>query len=137
MMPADIKSLILAEQALQSGALVRGVSVEDYVQKIQKSAEFLIHYAADSCLGFVAFYCNDLESKRGYITMVLISEPGRGKGVAKQLVLGVLNTMRSRGYQTCGLEVFRSNHSAYKLYINCGFRVVSEYEEFFKMSVNL
>ncbi|WP_158000317.1 GNAT family N-acetyltransferase [Pseudomonas sp. PAMC 25886] len=137
MLPADIKNLIIAEQALQSGALVRGVSVEDYVQKTQKSAEFLIHYTADSCLGFVAFYCNDFESKRGYITMVLISEPGRGKGVAKQLVIGVLNTMRSRGYQTCGLEVLRSNHSAYNLYVKCGFLVVNETEEVIKMSVNL
>ncbi|AZE60101.1 MULTISPECIES: GNAT family N-acetyltransferase [Pseudomonas fluorescens group] len=133
----DIRSLIFAEQSLQSGMLVRGVSVEEYVQKIQEHAEFLAHYAAQNCLGFVSFYCNDFESKRGYITMVLISESGRGKGVAKQLIFGVLSIMRSRGYRTCDLEVFRSNYSAYNLYIKCGFRIVRESEESFKMSVDL
>lgn len=133
----DIRNLIFAEQNIQSGMLVRSVSVEEYIQKIQEHAEFLAHYAARSCLGFVSFYCNDFESKRGYITMVLVSESGRGKGVAKQLVFGVLNIMRSRGYRTCDLEVFRSNHLAYNLYIKCGFRVVQESEESFKMSVDL
>lgn len=61
----DIRSLIFAEQSLQSGMLVRGVSVEEYVQKIQEHAEFLAHYAAQNCLGFVSFYCNDFEIKRG------------------------------------------------------------------------
>ncbi|QQZ37590.1 GNAT family N-acetyltransferase [Pseudomonas sp. SK2] len=120
----EIDWLVKAEQVAQCGRFIQGVSVDEYLNKIKKSAEFLTHSINGQCAGFVAFYCNDQRGKQAFITLLLVAPDFRGQKVASALLGGVFSLSRSRGFHTCQLEVDIDNCAAIKLYEKFGFRSV-------------
>ena len=126
MLPAEIRSLILDEQRRQGENFINTVSVECYVSKIEKNAEFICHFASGECIGFVAYYCNDPTSKNAFVTLLLVSPEGRGKGVARGLMKAALCILQSRGFERCSLEVKKNNCAALRFYESLGFISVEE-----------
>ncbi|WP_409289041.1 GNAT family N-acetyltransferase [Pseudomonas sp. KCJK8927] len=120
----EIDRLVKEEQAAQRGRFVQGVSIDEYLAKIKKRAEFLTHYIDGRCAGFVAFYCNDPKVSQAFITLLLVSPGFRGKKVASALLGGLLSLARARGFATCRLEVDVENFTAIKLYEKFGFKPV-------------
>ncbi|PKI25878.1 GNAT family N-acetyltransferase [Pseudomonas monteilii] len=120
----DIDCLVRAEQSAQDGRLVQGISIDEYIIKIKEKAEFLFHYIDGRCAGFVAFYCNDPQVKQVFITLLLVAPDFRGRKVASALLGGVFSLARSRGFETCQLEVNNDNVVAVHLYEKFGFRSV-------------
>lgn len=131
----EIKKILIEEQKVQNGKLVKNLSIDQYVEKIKNKANILVHYSNGICLGFIAFYYNS-EAKCGYISMVLISECGRGQGIAIGLLSATLYTMKSRGVTSCALEVLKNNNKAINLYKKLGFCISHEDAEYLKMSVD-
>lgn len=129
----EIDWLVKTEQAAQSGRFIQGVLVDEYLNKIKKSAEFLIHYINGGCAGFVAFYCNDPQAKQVFITLLLVAPDFRGRKVASALLGGVFSLARSRGFATCHLEVNSDNYAAIHLYEKFGFRSVMSEDSRSKM----
>jgi ribosomal protein S18 acetylase RimI-like enzyme len=137
MLPLDLKNLIYVEQLRQDGEFIRGISVDEYIAKIENKAEILIHHVEGSNSGFLAFYCNNYASKEGYIALLLIAESGRGKGLGGELLGSALTIMRHRGFRICNLEVRAGNSSAMKLYARFGFEIVTLSKTNIKMQVRL
>jgi ribosomal-protein-alanine N-acetyltransferase len=59
-----------------------------------------------------------------HITNVAVRPDARRRGVARELLSGVLETGRGRGFKVVVLEVRPSNRQALSLYESFGFRVV-------------
>ena len=121
-----IKALILEEQQRQAGRFINTTDLQAYLQKLDAHAEVLSDTDGARCRGFVAYYCNDLQTRRAFITLVLVSPQDRGSGVGRALVSRVLDVCRERGFASCGLEVRADNAAAIALYESLGFTPVSE-----------
>lgn len=119
----DIQTLIKTEQERQAGLFVETENLNAYLDKIQNNAEFITHYSAGKCAGFVAFYCNDKNKKNAYVTLVLLAPSFRGKGIASSLIRYTLEYCKNNKFEKCELEVRKDNYSAIRLYEICGFRI--------------
>ncbi|GEM_PF-1682859 len=124
--PATIESLIYAEQARQNGLFIEEIDIKQYISKIKNKSEILSYSIEGECAGFVAFYCNNLESREAYITLVLTNPRFRGMGVGKNLLKMTLDSAQKRGFKACALEVRNENQNAIKLYESLGF---SDFEQ--------
>ncbi|MFJ1469503.1 GNAT family N-acetyltransferase [Massilia orientalis] len=134
MLSKDLEDLLRAEHA--SSDLVHNAEIDDYIRKLGERAEILAHYE-NGCNGFVAYYCNDYESKKAFITMVVVRPAMRGKGIARALLQSVLGIMRQRGFTACSLEVGKHNTAAYRLYVDLGFRPSLEKDSSAILSMDL
>lgn len=116
----DCIDLINKEILINKGFL-DGVNLKTYLEKIDEKCEWYKHYYNNELVGFIAFYCNDTYSKKAFITLVLVDSKMRGKGVAKDMLINVLEIVRLEGFVECSLEVNVNNLAAYKLYCKHGF----------------
>lgn len=119
--PDTLESLIFSEQARQNGRFIEGIDINQYISKIKINSEIISHSIEGSCAGFIAFYCNDLERREAYITLVLTNPRFRGMNIAKNLIIMALASAKKRGFKTCSLEVKSDNQNAIKLYESLGF----------------
>jgi len=89
------------------------------------------------CRGFVAFYCNDMNTRKAFISLVMVDPRDRGLGIGQALVDFVFSVARSRGFHSCQLEVLKVNHPAYKLFRSKGFQPVEDRGEIYLMEAGL
>ena len=124
---SDISSLIKEEQKKTEGKFISlDFDLHNYLTKIENKSEIICHVEAGVLVGFVAFYCNDYLTKRAFITLVLVAESGRGKGIANNLLSSALSIMKARSFATCELEVKENNINAIALYNKLGFKLASK-----------
>jgi ribosomal protein S18 acetylase RimI-like enzyme len=126
MLTASMKDMIRAEQASQGGRFVASADLEAYLDKLDTRAEVVAEMENGRCRGFVAFYCNNVQSGRAFITLVLVSPQDRGSGIGRALVSRVLDVCRERAFVACGLEVRSDNTAAMALYSSLGFASVGD-----------
>lgn len=133
----EIEDLIVEEQFNTAGRFISDIPLDLYLEKIKKNAEIVSHYVGGKCAGFVAFYCNDADRKKAFITLVLVSNKYRGKGIANELIKKTLEICVARKFEVCGLDVLSSNESAIKIYKKNGFEEVSINKEIISMKAVL
>ena len=97
---------------------------KNYFLKIDQNAEFLKHYCDQNLAGFIAYYCNNYESKRAFISLVLIDKLYRGKGISKKIFSQLFTLLKEKDFKSCSLEVRRDNVNALNLYKSLGFKSV-------------
>lgn len=95
--------------------------IEDYFSKIDSLSIFEKYYIENNLAGFVSFYCNNEESKEAFITMVLVDKSYRGRKIAKKLLTNVINSIKTKNFSKCSLEVEVKNINAIYLYKKIGF----------------
>lgn len=125
MVADNIKQLIREEQARQSGRFVEGIDLDTYLSRLDARAEIHADFEGARCRGFVAFYCNNTATRKAYITLVLVAPQDRATGLGRTLVTAVLDTCRSRGFTSCGLEVRSDNTAALAMYQSLGFTALA------------
>lgn len=119
-----IVNLIRDEQIRQNGEFVPDKC--EYLRKLAKNAEILSHESQDKCLGFIFFYCNDLNKYSSYITLLMVAPHSRKSGVGAALVRYVLTLTAQREFKVCRLEVKKINVAAIKLYEAMGFSQIED-----------
>lgn len=95
-----------------------------YFYKIDNNCYWTKHYENGKLTGFVAFYCNNLESKQAFITLVLVDSKFRGLNIAIQMLNKVLVCVQFKGFTSCALEVKLDNLNAIKVYQSLGFEKI-------------
>lgn len=120
----EIKDLIDGEQIRQNGNFLS--DSDNYLNKITKKAELLMHNSAGECLGFVFFYCNDPGKFFSYITLIMVAHNSRKMGIGSALVQYVLNQTAQRGFKVCRLEVRKENAIAFDFYQTMGFLKIED-----------
>ena len=126
MLTGPIRQLILDEQARQSGRFIEGVELDAYLRKLDEKAEIHADERDGRCRGFVAYYCNNQQTRQAFITSVVVAPQDRGTGLGRELVRAVLDTCRQRGFTSCRLEVRSDNTAAIAMYSALGFTAVGE-----------
>ena len=137
MLSDQIKLLIMEEQARQEGRFIQNVDMEMYLDKLGAKAEIVSDSIGGRCRGFVAFYCNDMVTKKAFITLVLVDPRDRGLGLGKALTEFALSVAKHRGFIACGLEVNKNNRAAYNMYLSQGFHLVEDRGEMHLLEVGL
>jgi len=122
MLDERVRTLIRDEQA-RTGRFVEGVDLEEYLAKLDARSEVLALTEGSGCRGFVAFYCNDLSTRRAFITLMLVTREDRRTGLGRLLTASVLNIAKSRGFQSCALEVASWNEPARTMFQSIGFSI--------------
>lgn len=125
--------MALEERERQNGEFLPKVNASTYWDKIKNKAEFNVHVVNGEYAGFVAFYCNNEQTKESFITLIMVSPEFRGKKIGAGLVDYVLSVSKSRGFSVCSLEVKKKNKSAISLYQIKGFSISEEREDTFIM----
>lgn len=87
-----------------------------YFRKIDKYASFEKYYVDGNLAGITAYYCNNLESKEAFITLVLVANNFRGLGIAQKLMKNVISAVKLKGFIKCSLEVSLKNSQVIRLY---------------------
>ncbi len=137
MLTDSIKSLILEEHARERRRFLDDVDIDRYLAKLDAHAEIVSDSISERCRGFVAFYCNDIETKQAFITLVLVDPRDRGLGLGRALVACVLSVARHRGFTSCRLEVGKGNQVAYHMYLSQGFQVVEDRDRTYLLEIHL
>ena len=91
-----------------------------YVDKPLARAERFECWDGEELVGLVAVYCNDLASRRGFVTNVSTSPGHSGRGIAGALLDEAIDHCRALGFTTLALEV-RAGNPAIGLYERRGF----------------
>lgn len=126
MLTDAITTLIHEEQARQDGRFIEAGDLDAYLKKLDERADIVSESDGARCRGFVAFYCNNLVTRRAFVTLVAVAPQDRQSGLARTLVTRALDICRERGFVSCGLEVRADNAPALALYEGLGFETVSE-----------
>lgn len=137
MLCESIASLIRVEHARAGARFLEDVDLEAYLEKLGRHAEFVAHSVDGECRAVVAYYCNDSQTKRAYITLVLVGQRHRRLGLGRALVACVLDIARRRGFTSCRLEVHKHNQPARDMYLSMGFRPVEERPDKHLMEIRL
>lgn len=131
-----VRELLAAENSRRGGEFIPG-SLDDYVNKITRKAEFFLHHEKGVCDGFIAFYCNDPARKRAFVTLTLCAPSARGHKIADGLLAAAISVAKARNFEAFELEVDNDNHSAISLYRRHGFEVISDAGNRFVMANQL
>ncbi|WP_062622727.1 GNAT family N-acetyltransferase [Aequorivita aquimaris] len=131
-MRSELFNLIKKYNYPEKGLLIQSDLIE-YVDKILKNATILT-YQQNGLKAFIAFYCNDIINYNAYLSLILLDEEVKGKGVGKFLLSTSIKILKKKGFKNYGLEVLKNNDKAIKLYQSSGFEIVNENHLFYKMT---
>ena len=117
--------------------LLGRVDIDAWLCKIYATGSLVLAINEDDIIGCLLFYANDLTSKEGYISYLVVDARYRGFGIAKSLLNECFKISRCNGMTI--IKVFTNNPIASSLYQQAGFDVVSEepIEEFGVVNVSL
>ena len=112
---------------------------EEYLEKVALKGISLccVSDEDERVLGCVSFYANDLESRKAFITEVMVSPHAQGRGLGTAMLAGVEEWALEYGMQTVGLEVRIDNEGARRLYSRLGYAVVGTTDCGFRMEKTL
>ena len=130
-------SLVKSEHDSQNGEFIKSISIDGYLNKLQDNAEFIINIIDGKLAGFIAYYCNNLDSKESYITLIITDKSYRGLGIGNMLIDSVLSVSKARGFKTCALEVAINNVAAINLYKKKGFTIFCERQDSYIMKMQI
>jgi ribosomal protein S18 acetylase RimI-like enzyme len=127
-MKSDLFNLISKYNSPEQGLLIN-TNVELYVEKLLNNSTILAYYTR-GIKGFIAFYNNDKANKEAFLSMLLIDESLRGKGIGPLLLEQSIRILKNQGFENYKLEVLSTNLNAINLYKKYGFKFAESKEEF-------
>lgn len=98
-------------------------SVEAYVEKLSKYANFYVGVEDGKAFGIAVFYSNDTIQKKAYISLIGLKADARGKGLGRWLLGQCENKSVKDGMEQMLLEVDCDNESALLFYQKNGYSI--------------
>ncbi len=102
------------------------VDIELYSQKLSELSMTFMLFLNDDMAGLICSYFYDVESQKGFITLVHTKREYRGRHLSVKLLEAVKDYAAGHGFKSIGLFVSRQQASAFNLYLHHGFEVLSE-----------
>jgi len=133
----ELAAILREEHNRPYGDFFYGIDLETYAVKLMRKAELLVHYRESEVLGIAAFYCNDLETLCGFLSLMWVSPEARGSGIAGELLDLIISTSEVRRFRCLKLEVLIDNHRAINFYRRHGFEVIDTKNEALIMGLEL
>lgn len=113
---AELISMIAAAAEGLPPVFREVTAVEAYVDKLLSAARFEVIRDDDQVAGLVAYYANDLTTRRAFITLVSVAPAARKRGIAARLVSQVITRCENEGFKEVTLQVLEDNEAANALY---------------------
>jgi ribosomal protein S18 acetylase RimI-like enzyme len=124
---ARFEAFIAGMDAEFEPSISRRVDLDAYARKLLQVGEVIAAMDDDQFIvGTIGFYCNDLENRCAYISLVGVSRRERRLGVGGALLDDCLQKCRSAGMVRVDLHLRASNRAALALYRSRGFQVETE-----------
>ena len=102
------------------------VDIKTYSTKLSELSTTFILFLNDDVTGLICSYFYDVDSQKGFITLVHTKKEYRGRHLSVKLLEAVKNYARGHGFKSISLFVSRQQTSAYNLYLHHDFEVLSE-----------
>ena len=96
--------------------LSRRVDISVYAKKILTNGHALGIFDGADVVGTCCFYCNDLNSRTGYLTLLAVKQSHRGCGYSTILLEEMERVARKQGMKRMELETDKENFPALALY---------------------
>jgi ribosomal protein S18 acetylase RimI-like enzyme len=95
--------------------------LEAYVDKIVENACIISIIENNKLLGFLAYYANDLTSKKAFLSMAIIAPNAPKLGYCRRLIDFCFADLVFKGFKKCGTEVNEQNTAALNVCKKAGF----------------
>lgn len=93
---------------VSSAPAVQGLDLREYAGKLDRKSVVLVTRGGDGEIdGMIAFYCNDLETRRGHITYAAVARSAYGAGVFEALLDGAILHCTLAGMKSVTAESWR------------------------------
>lgn len=103
-------------------------NLEDYAEKLSKSAFVYVAQEGVENAGILVFYANNLQDKVAYISLIGIKKKYQHRGLGKAILDHCVVLSRQSGMNIVRLEVDADNFRAIEFYKKNGFGFVEETE---------
>jgi ribosomal protein S18 acetylase RimI-like enzyme len=123
-MKQELIDMINNQSLLMEGRFI-DQPVSPYVEKILNFAILVSYHIQGQLAGFIAYYCNDIDNKIAFLTMLCVKPEFSGKGIGHQLLNFSMEDIKNKGFNSLHLEVKIDNHPAMNLYKRAGFEVTN------------
>lgn len=102
------------------------VDIEEVASKFASFAKVLLLTINETEVGFAAFYCNDLDSKAAYLSMIAVNPDYKRQGFGIELLRKMEKISKEEGMLLIRLEVSKQNIAAQSFYKNAGYYFIEE-----------
>lgn len=108
--------------------LIQRISnIDDYYDKINNNATFIICKDIEQIVGMIVFYCNDYDQQSSYVTLLAIKSQYRRRGIASYLLQFACE--HSKKHKKVKILIDTNNEYAKKCYLKCDFQVINSTED--------
>ena len=104
-------------------------NLQEYIQKIAKSANVYVIFEEDECIAFAAVYMNDYDNRKAYISLFAVVDNYRKKGIGSYLLSFCEEQAHKKGMNFMILEVRKDNIPAQEFYKRAGYAFMQEETE--------
>ena len=102
------------------------VNLVAFAEKISRLSTMFVVVSSSHVAGIVASYFYDVESRKGFITLVHTKKEFSGKRLAYRLIDAVVHYAKMKNFLNVDLVVYRDNVAAFNLYLSSGFDLISD-----------
>jgi ribosomal protein S18 acetylase RimI-like enzyme len=134
---SDIQEHFTKSDKLFIPSLSSRLDISEYAMKIYKCAERFEVWDAETLVGLVAVYCNDVGRHTAFITSVSLLNEWSGRGIASVVIGRCIEHIRTLGLSVIKLEVSPLNQQALKLYRRFGFIEIVKTPDLTTMQLSL
>lgn len=95
--------------------------IDKLSKKFSENAKFIVCKEKAKVLGFVAYYCNNYETRCAFVSMIIVIAEVAGKGIGSRLMDQVFIDAKDSGMVRVELEVAKENYRAIAFYKKLNF----------------
>lgn len=106
--------------------LTEKVKFCDFITKITENAVLITQNSENKLVGLTVLYCNNVNEKKSYISLVGVLKEYRGLGLAKKMVINAITYAKNQNFSIIGIH--SNNPIAINLYLSLGFHIVENGE---------
>ena len=103
--------------------LSQKADLEDLAQKVIDRGYIVAVQEGERLLSAAFFYCNDVETEIGYLSVLATLPECRGMGYANAVISEMERIAKEQGMRRMQLYTYRSNKGAVDFYIKNGYRI--------------
>ena len=111
----------------------RIIDLKQYSQKLYTYAEAFEIVGNNQKIGFIVFYCNDMVTYTGYLTLIAVNKEYSHMGIGTELIKKYQNHCKRCGMNKLRLEVYKNNRIAISFYEKIGFSITDENDKSYYM----
>jgi len=130
----DIKSFLLKCNNDFFPELSTRVNIPDYASKLYNNSILIVAKANNKQIGLTAFYANNFEEYKAFLSNINVVPSFQGKGIANTLIEMMIKYLKSNGFKEVSLEVHENNNKAILTYQKFGFHVIQRRNDFIIMT---